>query len=265
MAAVLWAVAALGAEPQAAQELRRLPAVEARQGVAVDAGRVYAVDNSAIGQYDKRTGARLGEWRGDPALFPHLNSCQRVGAELVCAASNYPSVPQASSVEFFDADTLEHRRSHSLGPGIGGSLTAITWRDGSWWAVLANYDARGGEPGRDHRATLLARLDADFQREAAWLFPDAVLERIAPRSVSGMAWDDDGRLYVTGHDRPELYVLALPEAGATLRLLAVVAIPTPGQAIDLEPAATGARLWSIDRPRREIVVSRLPEGVRPDR
>lgn len=254
--AALWGAVAMNEE--AAQELRRFPAAEANQGVAVDADHVYVVDNSAIGRYDRRTGERRREWRGDPALFPHLNSCQRAGPELVCAASNYPAAPQSSSVEFFDPGALAHLRSHSLGPGIGGSLTAIVRRDGGWWAALANYDARGGEPGRDHRATQLVRMDADFRRQAAWLFPEAVLRRLAPRSVSGMAWDSQGRIYITGHDRPELYILALPEAGSTLRLVATIAIPTEGQAFDLEASEAGARLWTIDRRRREVVESRLP-------
>jgi len=42
------------------QELRRFKAAEARQAVAVDAHHFYAIDNRAIGKYDKRTGERIG-------------------------------------------------------------------------------------------------------------------------------------------------------------------------------------------------------------
>ena len=40
---------------------------------------------------------------------------------------------------------------------IFGSLTALDRHDGKWWAVFAHYDGKGGEPGRDHRYTMLAR------------------------------------------------------------------------------------------------------------
>lgn len=91
-----------------AETLRRLHAPEARQGVAVDADHVYAIDNGRIRKYDRHTGHKVGGWIGDPAMFPHLNSCARVEARLVCASSNYPSTPMTSSVEMFDPATMIH-------------------------------------------------------------------------------------------------------------------------------------------------------------
>src|SRR3546814_2195672 len=72
--------------------LSTIAAPEADQGVASDRSHVYAIDNYAIGKYDKASGKRVAGWEGDPKLFPHLNSCAVVKAELVCAASNYPKV-----------------------------------------------------------------------------------------------------------------------------------------------------------------------------
>ncbi len=57
--------------------------------------------------------------RADPARFPHLNACLVTGGELVCAGSNYPSVPQTSAVEVFDPVKMTHKRTIPLGPGIG--------------------------------------------------------------------------------------------------------------------------------------------------
>ncbi len=239
-----------------AEALRRYHADEARQGVAIGTDRFYAIDNSRIAAYDRATGERLANWSGDPQAFPHLNSCLIVDEELVCASSNYPSVPMASSIEWFDAATLEHLRSYSLGPGIG-SLTWLVPHEGFWWAGFANYEGRGGEPGRSHRFTTLVQYDANFQRRQSWLFPESVLDRMSPRSASGGVWGSDSLLYVTGHDLPELYVLALPEAGATLRHLATIATPTAGQAIAWDPAETRI-IWSINRPSREVVASRIP-------
>jgi len=247
----------------AAAEVRRLPADDARQGAVSDGHHLYAIDNAAISKIDPASGKVVGRWQGDAALFKHMNSCSAIRQQLVCAASNYPDVPMASSVEWFDTATMKHVATRSLGPGRG-SLTWIDWHDGSWWACFANYDAkgdgagpRGGEPGRDHRATTLVRFDAGFAEQGAWLFPPAVLDQMAPYSSSGGAWGDDGYLYVTGHDRPELYVVALPEAGSILVHVATIPIPTNGQAIAWDPQDKRL-LWSIERGKRELVGSRVP-------
>lgn len=240
-----------------AEVLRRIPAVEARQGVAVDADHVYAIDNSRIGQYDRASGRKLAEWSGDPALVPHLNSCTVVARDLVCASSNYPGVPMTSSVETFNLATLTHSGSVSLGPGTG-SLTWVERRDGFWWATFANYDARGGDVGRDHRSTVLVKFDDDWRRLEAWLFPETVLARFAPYSSSGGVWGDDDRLYVTGHDEQELYVLALPEAGGRLVHVATIPIAARGQAVSWAGDRT---IWGIDRDALELIEMRLPSAT----
>lgn len=236
--------------PQAAP--LRIPASEADQGVAAGDDFVYAISNHEIGKYDKKTGRRVLHWAGDPAHFKHMNSCSLVGRKLACAASNYPDVPQRSMVELFDADTLDHERTVALG-AFPGSLTVLTRHGAGWWAVFANYDGRGGVAGRDHRATLLVELDDRFREKRRFTFPDVVLERFAPKSCSGGSWKG-GLLYVTGHDRPELYALRIPARGGVLELVATYAIPTDGQAIDWDPAAP-AMLWSIERKSREMVAT----------
>lgn len=259
--AVLAILAAAVMLPPAA-EVRRIPAEEARQGVVADDRHVYAVSNSEIGRYDRRTGARDGRWSGDPQQFIHMNSCTLVGREMVCAASNFPETPMASSVEWFDLRTMRHVRTRSIGPGRG-SLTWLEWHKGSWWACFANYDGRGGEPGRDHTRTVLVRYDSRFVEQESWLFPQSVLERFAPHSASGGAFRD-GLLYVTGHDRPEAYVLEIPAAGSRLVHVATIPIPTPGQAIQWDSEEKDM-LWSIDRKARALVQSRVPVMAGPGR
>ena len=233
----------------------QIPAEEANQGVASDGTYVYAIDNDRIGKYEIATGKRVAGWQGERALFPHMNSCTVVKHELVCAASNYPAVPQTSAVEIFDTRSMRHVRSISLGFGPG-SLTVMERHAGKWWAVFANYDGKGGEPGRDHRHTTLVRMDDAFQQDAAWVFPLEILARFAPKSCSGASWGADGRLYITGHDHPELYVLELPEAGSVLTHVATIPIATPGQAIDWDPKQP-RRLWSIARDERTMVASEI--------
>lgn len=256
-----WALLLLAATTAApAVEVVRMPAAEAKQGVVADARHVYAIANSEIGKYDRRTRQRVAEWKGDPEQFRHMNSCRLLGREIVCAASNYPEVPMASSIEWFDTARMVHLRSRSLGPGRG-SLTWLDWHDGSWWACFANYANKGGEAGRDHRLTTLVRYSRDFAEQGAWLFPESVLERFAPYSASGGAWGDDGLLYVTGHDLPEMYALRLPRAGSRLEHVATLAIPTDGQAIAWD-AKQPRLLWSIDRKEREVVASTVPPLTR---
>ena len=243
--------------PEPAPVALRLKAAEAHQGAASDGTYFYAISNDAIGKYRIDTGEKVAEWKGERHLFPHMNSCTVASGQLVCAASNYPSVPQTSAVEFFDTHTMTHLRTVSLGL-LQGSLTVMDRHGGKWWAVLANYAGKGGEPARDYRYTQLVRMDDQLRAEEGWVFPPEVLERMAPKSCSGLSWGADGYIYATGHDRPEVYVLKLPEAGSTLELVATLGIASAGQAIDWDPKVP-RRLWSIGRGDSEVLASTMPD------
>jgi hypothetical protein len=239
-----------------AVEVARFKAPEATQGVAVDARHVYAVANSRIAKYDKATGKKLAEWSGERARFPHINSCEVIGKELVCANSNYPQLPQRSSVEFFDPATMTHLRTVSLGQQIG-SLTWVDRKDGVWWVGFANYDQGGGEPGRDHRYSAVVKFDDQWRRMESWAFPASVLDRFEPRSTSGGGWGPDGLLYVSGHDHPEVYAMRLPKGGSVLDHLATIQVQVEGQAITFDKSQPRV-LFGISRPGREVVAMRLP-------
>jgi hypothetical protein len=256
--ALLAATLPARSQPLSADQLvHSLDADEARQGVASDGRYAYAIDNSRIGKYDLATGRRVAAWRGDPALFPHMNACTLAERRLFCAASNYPRVPMTSAIEIFDPAAMTHVATISLGRDIG-SLTWVDRKDGFWWAGFANYDGRGGEPGHDHRYTTIARFDDQWRKLESWALPDAVLERMAPMSNSGGGWGDDGLLYITGHDRPEMYALRLPKAGSTLELVATIAIPFGGQAIDWDPSEKRL-LWGISRKDQKAIAVKVPQ------
>lgn len=246
-------------QPASDGAIRRIPAVEARQGVAASKRYLYAVEKTSLGRYDRVTGKRLASWSGDPRNFRHLNSCTLANGELVCAASNYPDLPRSSSVEYFDAETLQPLRSHRFGQ-VHGALTWIDYHQGKWWACFGNYDPPLGQPGRDQRATVLVRYSPRFQEERSWRFPDEVLARFAPMSASGGDWGHDGLLYVTGHDKHEIYAFTVPEHGDRLILVATLPTVTGGQAFDWDPD-DDRLLWSVDRKARQIVASRIPEVV----
>ncbi|UAK24541.1 hypothetical protein [Sphingomonas nostoxanthinifaciens] len=239
-----------------ATEVRRIAAPDANQGVASDGRFVYAVGNHVLARIEIASGKTVARWEGDAARFPHMNSCVVDGAALVCAASNYPDVPMASRIERFDARSLRHLGTQELASG-DGSLTWAMRRDGGWYACFANYDGHGGTPGRDHSFTTLVRYDREWHAQAQWRFPASVLERMTPRSASGGSWGADGLLYVSGHDRPELYVMRVPAGGGILEHVATIPMPTGGQAIDWDPS--GHRLlWSIERDGASLVESRIP-------
>ena len=238
-----------------AETVRRYDA-DASQGVAVGPHDVYAVSNFALTRFDKATGEKKAEWVGERARFPHINSCTVIAADLVCASSNYPGTPHVSTVEIFDPVDLHHVRSIALGLGTG-SITWVERHGGFWWAMFANYDGRGGEAPRDHRHTTLVKFDDQWRRLEAWALPVSILDRIAPMSISGGGWGPDGRLYLSGHDLPELYVVAIPNGGGVLEHVETIGMEAQGQAIDWDESAPGI-LYGITRSTREILAMRAP-------
>lgn len=248
------------AAPPAGFETVRRYAGNASQGAAVGPKDIYSVSNFTIVRFDKKTGEKRAEWTGEKSRFPHINSCAVIGAKLVCASSNFPATPHVSTVEIFDPVTLARRRSVSLGLGTG-SITWVDRKDGFWWAMFANYDAKGGEAPRDHRHTSLVKFDDQWRRLEGWALPATILERIKPMSISGGGWGPDGRLYLSGHDLPELYVVAIPNGGGVLEHMATLPMEAEGQAIDWDESDKGM-LYGITRRSREILAMKAPGPVR---
>ena len=246
------------AAPTRQAETVRRYASNARQGVAVGPSDIYAVSNWELVRYDKKTGEKRAEWVGDKARFPHINSCAVIARELVCASSNFPGTPHVSTVEVFDPKSLAHKRSIALGLGTG-SVTWVDRHNGFWWAMFANYDGKGGESPRDHLHTTLVKFDDQWRRLEAWALPTKVLERIAPMSISGGGWGADGKLYLSGHDLPELYVMQLPKGGGVLDHLDTLGMKAEGQAIDWDESQPGM-LYGITRRTREILAMRIPSA-----
>lgn len=240
------------------RELRRFKAAEARQGVAVDAHHFYAIGNREIGKYDKRTGERVGRYV-EPAGggIHHLNSGIVFDGRLYCANSNYPGVPMLSSIEVFDTETLAHVESHSFGM-LPGSATWIDRRDGLWWVGFGNYEGRGGIPDRGTEWTEITLYDDQWRRVGGYGLPAETLERLGTRSNSGSAFGPDGLLYATGHNEPELYVLRVPRAGASLEFVKVLSVTAEGQGIAWDPSNPRV-LYTIVRSTREVVISQLPD------
>ena len=224
------------------QQIGEFPIAEANQGIGVDARHFYAIDNFAIAKYDKKTGKLVKKWQGEkngPIL--HLDSAMLMDGKLYAAHSNYPQWPMTSSLEIFDAETLEHVGTHSFGIQWG-SLTWADWHDGHWWMTFANYDRPFG-PNKTpygHKVnTVMVKLTKDFRPVQSWTLPKAILDRFEDMSNSGGSWGPDGYLYLTGHDPAELYRMRLPKAGSVLELVEIIPMNIRGQGIAWDRSQPG--------------------------
>lgn len=228
---------------------------EANQGVGVDAEHFYAVDNQVIAKYDKKTGKLVKKWQGDkkgPIL--HLDSAMLMDGRIYAAHSNWPDWPMTSSLEIFDAATMEHVGSHSFGIQYG-SLTWVDWHDGHWWMTFANYDRPIG-PGKTpygHKAnTLMVKFTKDLRPLQSWTLPKALLDRFEDMSNSGGSWGPDGYLYLTGHDPAELYRVRLPKAGSVLEVVDVIPMNIRGQGIAWDRSQPGVIYGIIRATKKEL-------------
>lgn len=231
------------------RELQRFKVTEAHQGVAADASSFYAITNRSIARYDRTSGKLQAKWTA-PADSPvqHLNSGTVVGGKLYCANSNWPRMPLRNTLEVFEADTLRHLQRREF-PETEGAINWIDRQRGAWWIVFAFY-------GEDVRRTRLVRYSDDWKPTGEWSFPETVIERFLPNSNSGGSFGPDGRIYVTGHDHAELYVLELPADGNSLVHVETISAPIAGQGIAWDRSDIGT-LYGIIRRSREVVRMRL--------
>jgi hypothetical protein len=225
---------------------------EANQGVGVDSHHFYAVDNATIAKYTK--GGRLvAKWDGAQEKSPisHLDSAAVVDGKIYCAHSNYRVFPMTSSIEVWDARTMKHIGSHSIGILLG-SLTWIDQFKGSWFGAFANYDRTGRLPNGSNVnlpyasvpelgkiSSTIVRFNADWQVVESWIFPVELLDKFGEMSNSGGSFGPDGNLYITGHDNTEVYKIRFPEAGSILEVEETIPVTARGQGVAWDPTAPG--------------------------
>lgn len=246
-----------------AEETARFPASEAGQGVAANATHVYAIGNFVIARYNRKSGEREALWRGPRGgMIGHMNSCFIEDNALWCANSNHPRLPFANSIEIFDAKTLKHRRSIPLGVMDEGSLVWFDRVGEGWIMGLSQYNDETGLSFKNNSFSEVSLHDDAWRRIGGWALPPALVERMAPQAASGGAIGPDGLLYLMGHDRPEMYVLAKPPMGPYLIHIATIAIDAEGQAFDFVEGSA-REMCAISRPKREIRCFRLPNVSLP--
>jgi len=248
MVAFLIAPVVVSAQPSFT-EVAEFSIPDAGQGVGVEARFFYAGDDTAISKYEKKTGTLVKRWtqdKGGPLI--HLDGAMVRDGKIYAAHSNYPAWPMTSSLEIWDANTLEHIGSHSFGINWG-SLTWVDFHDGFWWMVFANYDQPIGPnrtPYGNKPATQLIKFTPDFRMLESWVLPKSILDKLALMSNSGGSWGPDGFLYLTGHDLGEVYKVRLPSAGSTLELVATIPAGLRGQGIAWDRSDPGV-LYGVVR------------------
>ncbi|QDV52917.1 hypothetical protein [Gimesia fumaroli] len=240
------------------RELKRFPAKEAHQAVAVDESSFYAISSRGIARYQKLDGTQLKTWTGPKdSHIRHLNSGVVIDGKLYCAHSNWPASPLKNTVEIFDAKTLKHLETLKF-PDTEGAINWIDrWQD-KWWIAFAFYGKLDNV-----RKTRVVRYNDHWQSEATYTFPDSVLKRFLPNSNSGGAWSSDGKLYTTGHDHGELYVLELPKSGTTLKHITTLPAPITGQGIAWDQSNSGT-LYGISRRQKQVIKMQCPTGPKPE-
>ncbi|MES9831968.1 MAG: hypothetical protein ABW139_06955 [Candidatus Thiodiazotropha sp. DIVDIV] len=234
---------------------------EANQGIGVDEDHFYAVDNHTIAKYTK-DGEYVDAWIGeDDGQVKHLDSAAVVDGKIYCSHSNYRYFPMTSSIEVWDAETMKHIESHSIGIRLG-SLTWLDKHDGYWWGTFANYNKEGklpdgtkaGVPYAIHTGgninTTLVKFNEDWQVLEGWIFPTELMEKFELMSNSGGSWGPDGKLYITGHDLAETYQIRFPEAGSVLEVAETISLNIRGQGIAWDHSEEGV-LYGIIRANDE--------------
>jgi len=244
--------------------VKQFEADNAYQAVAVGQDVFYAISNVRLTRHDKNTGRALQQWNDGSQLsspLVHLDSGVVLDEKLYSAHSNYPGWPMTSSIEVWDITNMQHIDSHSFGV-MFGSLTWMDRHNGSWWGAFANYDIvqRGmTEPYGETRNTVIVQFDDSFEVLQSWSLPAEILRRMSPMSNSGGSWGSDGYLYLSGHDDPEIYVMALPGVGSELDWLATVRVPgLNGQGIAWDRWIDDNTLWAILRNTRQVLRIEMP-------
>jgi hypothetical protein len=98
----------------------------------------------------------------------------------------------------------------------------------------------------------------DWTMLESWVFPEKVLQAFAPNSNSGGNWSRDGRLFVTGHDKKEMYIMQLPSMGSTLQLLQTLTVINPGQAIAIDRSEKDRQIfYAVSREWNAVLVEEI--------
>ena len=214
-------------------------APQAHQAAAADRKFIYAITNTVVAKYSRKTEEQLAISVGD-AL--HLNSGYMYRGSLLCAHSNYPRFPEQSQIKVLDPKSMQLTTFLDFGD-YGGSLTWVVRVGNRWLCNFARYDENNGD-------TFLAEFDRDWTETRRWTYPHEMVAQLGKYSLSGGLFHQQ-RLLVTGHDAQEVYYLRIPPAGAVLKYVGKTPVPFTGQGFAVDPIGGG--LIGISRAEHRVI------------
>ena len=223
------------------KSVQRFHAPQANQAAAADLDFFYAIGSRVITKHDRNTGKELAKSSGKAK---HLNSGYFHQGKLLCAHSNFPTLPEQSEVLTLNPKTMKLTHFRNLG-NPGGSLTWVIKKDGHWWCNFAKY-------GKDNGRTFLAQYNNEWKETRRFTYPPTLIKQLGRGSVSGGTWQGD-ELWVSGHDDPVLFRLGLPKEGTELVYVGKIQIPFTGQGFATDPKTGG--LVGINRAKKEVIFS----------
>ena len=223
------------------KSVQRFHAPQANQAAAADTKFFYAIGSRGITKYDRNTGEVVAKSSGKAK---HLNSGYFHQGKLLCAHSNFPTLPEQSEVLSLDPKTMRLTVYRDLG-NPGGSLTWVVQKKGSWWCNFAKY-------GKKNAETFVIKYDNHWKEIARYTYPQKLINQLGKYSISGGIWVGE-ELWVTGHDDPFLFRLNLPKKGSELFYLGKIKVQFTGQGIATDPETGG--LVGINRANKEIIFS----------
>jgi len=205
---------------------------DAYQGVAVSDKFIFVINTNSISKHDKTNYSKLKTKKIDG----HAN-----GGIVLNNMLHITNNPKGSnSIGIYDLD-LNFVKSIKI--NVNGSLTWIDFYNNEWWGMVVYYK-------KDVRKTRLVKFNRKWQIVKEWKWPKKILERLYPYSISGGQFNKrNGLLYLTGHDRQEIYIVRINPNSNILELVSIEEIPFSGQGISFH----GGYLYGIDREKREVI------------
>lgn len=229
-------------------EVAAMASSHATQAAAADKEFVYAVSSTGIAKHNRATEEWLAVSTGSAV---HFNSALLMDGALYAAHSNFPIKPEQGEIWVMDTQTMKLQVLHRF-ESPPGSLTWAVKHEENWWCHFAHY-------GKDNRQSALVRYDEKWCETGRWDYPPELIKEWGQMSLSGGIWQD-GNLLTTGHDKKSIYRLRIPEHGKTLRWVATLPSPFPGQGIAIDLKTGG--LVGIDRSRKMVVFAKLEKEMK---
>ena len=223
------------------KSVQRFHAPQANQAAAADKEFFYAIGSRGITKHDRNSGKELAKSSGKAK---HLNSGYFHQGNLLCAHSNFPTLPERNEILSLDPKTMRLTIYRDLG-NPGGSLTWVVQKNGNWWCNFARY-------GKKNPETFVIKYDNQWNEIARFTYPQELINQLGKYSISGGIWVGE-ELWVTGHDDPVLFRLSLPKKGSELFYLGKIKVPFTGQGIAADPETRG--LVGINRANKEVIFS----------